>query len=154
LSAYYADIIVTDWQRGTFQSKKEGGRPMINESNFIVRRSGRKENSYYIDYSGAYKITEIAKVVGIDPPALKEKYMDNGASYDEELDVYYFSSIESAKKTIADILKGTKSTQKGRLIFLTEREIECIRKALINEESNTIHVKSRIKDGIFKKLNG
>lgn len=127
---------------------------MVNESNFIVRVSGRKENSCYIDYSGVYKITEIAKVVGIEPPAVREKYLANGATYDEELDVYYFNSLENAKKAIADLLKDMKSGQKGRLVFLTEREIEYIRKALINEESNTIHVRSRIKEGIFKKLNG
>jgi hypothetical protein len=46
-----------------------------------------------------------------------------------------------------------KSDQKGRIISLTDAEIEYIRKALINEGSNTIHLKNSIKDAIFKKLN-
>jgi len=126
---------------------------MISESNFIVRISGRRENSYYIDYQGEYKVTEISKVVGIEPSAIKEIYLANEADYEESLDVYYFPSIEKAKKTIADILRNMKSEHKGRLIFLTESEIEYIRKALINEGANTIHVKNSIKDAIFKKLN-
>jgi hypothetical protein len=52
------------------------------------------------------------------------------------------------------ILKKTRSEMKGKAVFLSENEIEYIRKALINEGSNTIHVKSKIKDAIFKKLNG
>ena len=43
--------------------------------------------------------------------------------------------------------------KRGRAVYLTEREIEYIRAALINENNNTIHVSSKIKDQIFKKLN-
>ena len=127
---------------------------MLNESNFIVRTSGRRSGSCYIDYQGAYKLIEIAKIAGMEPPALRGKYLANGAEYDEELDIYYFGSIESAQRAISDILHDIKTVHRGRLILLTEREIEYIRKALINEGSNNIHVTSRIKDGIFKKLNG
>jgi hypothetical protein len=52
-----------------------------------------------------YNTTEISKLVGIEASAIMEKYLDNGAEYDESLDVYYFSSLESARKTISDILK-------------------------------------------------
>lgn len=127
---------------------------MLNESNLIIRKSGRKDNSYYIDYSGIYKIVDISKAVGISAPAVRDIYVSNGAEYDESLDVYYFNSSENANKAIAEILKKTKSALKGKAIFLTENEIEYIRKALINEGSNTIHVKNKIKDAIFKKLNG
>lgn len=127
---------------------------MVYESNFIVRLSGRRDKSYYIDYSGVYKLTDISKITGIEPAALKEKYLANGAVYEEGLDVYYFNNIEAAKKTISDVLGNMKSEQKGRIVYLTEAEVEFIRKALINEGANTIHVKNKIKDAIFKKLNG
>lgn len=126
---------------------------MVNESNFIVRTSGKRTNSYYIDYSGVYKITEIAKITGLEPSAVKEHYQNNGAVYDENQDVYYFASIEAAKSTIAGIFSNVRSELKGRLLYLTEAEVEYIRKALINEGSNTIHLKNSIKDAIFKKLN-
>ncbi len=126
---------------------------MINESNFIVRISGRKENSYYIDYQGVYKITEISKVTGVEVPKLKEIYLGNGAAYDESLDVYYFGSLDKAKNAVSEILRGARADQKGRIIFLTEAEIEHIRRALINENANTLHLSNKIKDSIFKKLN-
>lgn len=126
---------------------------MFNESNFIVRVSGRRENSYYIDYSGIFKITEIAKITGVEAPAIREKYLANGAIYDEDQDVYYFSSLESAQKAVGDVLKNMKPEQKGKIVYLTEAEIEYIRKALINEASNTLHISTRVKDAIFKKLN-
>lgn len=126
---------------------------MVSETNFIVRMSGRRENSWYIDHLGAYKVTEIAKVAGLEPSRVRELYLNNGAIYDEDQDVFYFGSIETAKKAISDVLKSMKSEQKGRLIFLTEAEVEFIRKALINEGSNTIHLSSKVKDAIFKKLN-
>lgn len=126
---------------------------MINESNFIVRLSGKKEGLYYIDYLGTYKITEISKVAGMEASAVREKYLENGAAYDQEVDVYYFNSIDSAKKTIESILKNMKSDKKGKVVVLTEAEIEYIRKALINEGANSLHVRNKIKDAIFNKLN-
>lgn len=126
---------------------------MVNETNMIVRRSGKSDSSYYIDYSGIYKVLEISKATGMSAPALKELYVSNGATYDADQDVYYFSSFDGAKKVIGEILKNTKAELKGRAVYLTENEIEYIRKALINEQSNTIHVKNKIKDAIFKKLN-
>jgi hypothetical protein len=127
---------------------------MVSDSNFIVRVSGRKENSFYIDYQGSYKISDISIIVGIDPPAVKEKYVSHGGIYDENLEVYYFNSIEAANSVIADILKSIKPEKNGRLICFTEKEIEYLRKALINEGVNTIHVSNKTKDAIFKKLNG
>jgi len=126
---------------------------MISESNFVVRVSGRKKDTYYIDYIGMYKISDIAKIAGANVLEIKEKYLENGAEYDEELDVYYFNSIESAKKAISSILKNVKANKLGRMVLLTDTEIEYIRQALINEGSNTIRVNNKIKDAIFKKLN-
>jgi hypothetical protein len=126
---------------------------MVSESNFIVRMSGRKADCWYIDYAGVYKAVEIAKVSGMEASVVKEIYINNGGSYDETQDVYYFPDIDKAKKAVSDILKKMKSDQKGRIISLTDAEIEYIRKALINEGSNTIHLKNSIKDAIFKKLN-
>jgi glycosyltransferase involved in cell wall biosynthesis len=73
------------------------GWSMLNESNFIVRISGRRENSFYIDYQGVYKATDISKIAGLEAPKVKEIYLNNGAVYDGDLDVYYFAGIDAAK---------------------------------------------------------
>ena len=125
----------------------------VSESNFIVRKSGRENESYYIDYLGVYKIVSISKLVRLDAVLIKEIYQKYDAVYFNELDVYYFKEIGKAKNAIADILKNIKSEQKGRIIQLTEAEIEYIRQALINEGVNSIRVNSKVKDNIFKKLN-
>lgn len=125
----------------------------ISESNFIVRKSGQQENSFYIDYLGIYKVVEISKLVHLDSSFLKEKYLKHGAVYNDKLDVYYFSSIDEAKNAITEILKSLKPDQKGRIVQLTEAEIEYIRQALINEGVNNLRVSSKVKDNIFKKLN-
>ena len=126
---------------------------MISESNFVVRISGRKKDTYYIDYLGVYKISDIAKIAGANVSEIKEKYLENGAEYDADMDVYYFNSIESAKKTISSVLKKVGANKLGRAVLLTDAEIEYIRQALINEGSNTIRVNNKVKDAIFKKLN-
>lgn len=127
---------------------------MVNQSNFIIRMSGRRASNYYIDYTGAYKVIDIAKITGLDSTAVKEIYAGNGAVYDEAQDVYYFGSLKSANKAIKEIFGNVRAELKGRLVYLSEAEVEYIRKALINEGSNTIHLKNKIKDEIFKKLNG
>lgn len=127
---------------------------MVNQSNFIVRMSGRRADNYYIDYSGTYKVIDIAKITGLEPSAIKEIYTGNGAVYDDSQEVYYFGSLESAKKAIAEIFGNVRTELRGRLVYLSEAEVEYIRKALINEGSNTIHLNNKIKDEIFKKLNG
>jgi len=126
---------------------------MVDESNFIVRSSGRKQGSFYIDYSGAYKITEIAKVVDLKPSIIHKIYVDNDAVFDEDADVYYFGSLEAARKAISTLYSKIRSEKRGKFVFLTMAEIEYIRKALINEDSNAIHVKKDIKDKLFEKLN-
>jgi len=125
----------------------------ISESNFIVRKSGQQDNSFYIDYLGIYKVEEISKLVHLETSFIKEKYIKHGAVHSEQLDVYYFNDIDQAKSAISEIVKSVKSDQKGRIIQLTEAEIEYIRQAMINEGANNLRVNSKVKDNIFKKLN-
>ena len=127
---------------------------MVNQSNFIVRMSGTRSGDCYIDYSGKYKVADLAKITGLDKAEIKGIYVRNGAIYDESQEVYYFGSVEAANRAIAELFAKVRADLKGRLICLSEAEVEYIRKALINEGSNTIHLKSKIKDEIFKKLNG
>lgn len=126
---------------------------MVNQSSFVVRKSGRRENNYYIDYSGSYKAEDIAKITGLKPATVKEIYAGHGAIYDESQEVYYFGSIEAAKNAAAQIFGRVRASLKGKTVNLTEVEVEYIRQALINEGSNTIHLKNKIKDEIFRKLN-
>ena len=46
--------------------KETGGACMIDTLNFIVRSSGRVDGSFYIDYMGFYKATDIAKTAKAD----------------------------------------------------------------------------------------
>jgi len=126
---------------------------MIDTANFIVRRSGRKEGHYYIDYVGLYRAADISKTAGVDMGKLKSIYESNGAIQDTELDIFYFDTIISAQKTISDIFASMKKTKKGRVVMLTEPEIEYIRKALIIDGSGFAGTNNKIKDTIFKKLN-
>jgi hypothetical protein len=126
---------------------------MVNESGFVVRKSGRHADNYYIDYSGSYRADDIAKLTGLKPSLVVAVYADHGAILDESQEVYYFGSTEAAKSAIGEIFGKIRADHKGKLVNLSEAEIEYIRQALINEGSNTIHLKSRIKDEIFKKLN-
>jgi hypothetical protein len=102
---------------------------------------------------GVFKLTDISKLTHLEVQFLKEKYMEHGATYFSDLDVYYFHDVDETKKAISDIMKNLKTEQKGRIIQLTEAEIEYIRQALINEGVNNIGIGSKIKDNIFKKLN-
>ena len=127
---------------------------MLNLSNFIVRTSGTREGSFYIDYQGTFKLNELGKLTGLSESILKDIYTINGGMYDKSKDVYYFSSNESAKEAVLSIFNKLDSKHKGRVVTFTENEIEFLRRALINEGSNTINMNTKIKDEIFKKLNG
>jgi hypothetical protein len=126
---------------------------MGKQGNYILRRSGRDSKHYYIDNQGYYKVSDIAKISGIELPSLISMYKEYAAEYCRELDVYYFDSAEKARKLIEAILKKSGQKSNERMILLTDKEIEYIRLALINEGSNTIRIDNRIKDEIFKKLN-
>lgn len=127
---------------------------MLDTANFIVRSSGKQKGRYYIDYVGLYRAAEIAKAAKVDLERLTGIYLENGGVLDEELSIYYFDSMISAQKTISDIFAIMKRSNKGRMVTLTEAEIEYIRKALINDGSGFAGVNNRLKDSIFKKLNG
>jgi len=126
---------------------------MVNQSGFIVRKSGIREDGYYIDYAGAYTIGDIAKLTGVKAAKITQIYSDHGAIFDDSQNVYYFRSSEAAKNAIGELFANVSPHRKAKAVYLSEAEIEFIRRALINEGSNTLSLKSKIKDEIFKKLN-
>lgn len=127
---------------------------MKTDYGFTIRTSGKRNGSFYIDYRGYYKVAEIAKVLGISPIDVKLIYGENEAVIDDENEVFYFSTSEKAQTAINRLIESMPKEKRGRAVYLTEGEVEYIRKALINENNNTIHVSSKIKDQLFKKLNG
>jgi len=127
---------------------------MINESNFIVRASAKREGNYYIDYSGQYKVSGIALVSGLEIPDVQSIYLKNGGDLDQNQDVFYFNSIQNARTAVSDIMSKTGQKTFGKLVFLTDTEIEYIRNALIKEGSNSVSLNRKVKDEIFLKLNG
>ena len=126
---------------------------MIDTSGFIIRSSGRKADSFYIDYFGHYKVSEISKESKIDAEKLSGIYISNGGILDTALDVFYFNDIGDARKTLDSIFSSMKKKDRGRAIIFTGAEIEYIRSALINE-SGFAGINNKLKDEIFKKLNG
>ena len=44
---------------------------MKTDYGFTVRISGKRMNSFYVDYKGYYKLGELAKVLGISPVDVK-----------------------------------------------------------------------------------
>ena len=130
-----------------------GGAFMIDTQNFIVRSSGKVDGRYYIDYIGLYKAADIAKTAGIELKKLRGIYLSNGGALDGSQDIYYFESMINAQKTISEIFSVMKKADKGRAVMLTEAEIDYIRNALINE-AGFAGIDNRLKDTIFRKLNG
>jgi hypothetical protein len=126
---------------------------MVYESNFLVRKSGKRENSFYIDYTGSYTVRDLSKILGLKASIVEDIYKRHGAIHDETLDIYYFESADDARASLEDILGEITPDNIGRAVYLTNEEIELIRQALINEGVNTIGTKSKIKDTIFRKLN-
>ncbi|MDD2504558.1 MAG: hypothetical protein PHG58_12060 [Clostridia bacterium] len=127
---------------------------MVNESGFIVRKSGIRQGDYYIDYAGTYTVGDIAKLTGVKAAKIMEIYSENGAIFDDVQNVYFFRSTESAKNAVGELFANVKPEKKAKAVYLSEAEVEYIRRALINEGSNTLYLKGTIKDEIFKKLNG
>ncbi len=126
---------------------------MVNDKNFIVRASAKKATCHYIDYLGQYQISDLSKLTGISESELNSIFTENKGSFNDELQVFYFNSVKDAEAAIKGILSNVKPEIHERALYLTEPEIEYIRQALINEVSSTIHIKNKIKDDIFKKLN-
>ncbi|PKM95751.1 MAG: hypothetical protein CVU84_02810 [Firmicutes bacterium HGW-Firmicutes-1] len=123
----------------------------MRNNGFMVRKSGVKDGNYYIDFEGEYIPENIKKLTGID--SITDIYKNNKGEYDEEHDVYYFPSVDNAENAINDLVKLLRKSDHVRKVELTESEIEYIRRALINEDSNVIFTKNKIRESIFDKLN-
>lgn len=123
----------------------------MRNNGFMVRKSSIKEKGYYIDFEGEYSIDGIKKLTGID--TIQAIYLEYKAIYDEEREVYYFESEDIADQAITALVKLLRKSEHVRKVELTESEIEYIRRALINEDSNVIFTKNKIRESIFDKLN-
>lgn len=125
---------------------------MVLKDAFIIRESGF-EKSFYVDYRGVYSTDALEEVVGIDSQELNRIYEACNGVYNAERQVYYFHSREDAADAIDAVWLKVRPSLKGKALYLTEKEVEYIRRALINEDSNIISMNKAIKDGIFNKLN-
>ncbi len=125
---------------------------MVNNG-FALRRSGVKEGFFYIDLAGEFQPDMIKKATGISTDKIIEIYKENKGEYNEQFDVYYFSSQADGENVIKALSKLLKKSEQVRTVELTESEIEYIRRAMINEDSNVIFTKSKIRESIFDKLN-
>lgn len=123
------------------------------KSNFIIRASGVMEGYFYIDFEGEYHPDRIHLITDVPIEKIVEIYKNHGGVYNEKYDVYYFETRAAAEDVIELMAKKIKPAKNVRQVELTEQEIEYIRKALINEDSNLIFTKGKIRDSIFEKLN-
>jgi len=120
---------------------------------FMIRNSAMKPNQFYIDFDGEYEISGISTCTGITENTIHHIYDNHGGFFDSERNVYYFDEYGKAGSVINDLRGRLKPAKIGRTVTLTEEEIEYIRRALINEDSNVIYTQSKIRDAIFDKLN-
>ncbi len=120
---------------------------------FIVKKSKLDDESYYIECNGSYKITEISTHTGISKDKLNEMYNKYEGRYNDNKSLYYFSDYNRCVSLVEELNKNSLFSKNQRTISLTEEEIEYIRRALINEDSNIIFTNGKIRDSIFRKLN-
>lgn len=120
---------------------------------FMIRESALKQGQFYIDFGGEFEVSNISAVTGITENNIDQIYERNGGVYNSEKNVYYFSHRGNAADAVNDLRSLLRPARMGRTVELTEEEIEYIRRALINEDSNIIYTKSKIRDAIFDKLN-
>lgn len=120
---------------------------------FMIRNSAMKDNMYYIDFNGEYEISGISSCTGITENYIHHVYEDNQGVYDPERKVYYFKERGYAAEAVNTLQERVIPSRTTRTVELTEEEIEYIRRALINEDSNIIYTNSRIRSNIFNKLN-
>jgi len=125
---------------------------MVVKNHFTVRNSAKVEG-YYIDYLGNYSILALSENLEIDQALITSVFEKYSSQYNTEFGVYYFASKDKATQAIEVLVSAVPANKRGRAIYLTDKEIELIRKALINEDNNFLTVKSSLKDEIFKKLN-
>ena len=122
-------------------------------NSFMIRQSAMRSGAYYIDFNGEYEISGISSCTGIPENTIHHIYEDNEGSYDSTRNVYYFEQHGFAAEAVNALRERVNPARVGRTVTLTAEEIEYIRKALINEDSNIIYTKSKIRDSIFDKLN-
>ncbi|MBC7959317.1 MAG: hypothetical protein H7X94_05580 [Vallitaleaceae bacterium] len=125
----------------------------MKNNGFALRKSGVKEGFYYIDFEGEYQPEKIKKTTGISVEKILQIFSESNGVYSESLDVYYFDSEDAGSEAIKALVKLLKKSEHVRQVELTESEIEYIRRALINEDSNVIFTKGKIRESIFDKLN-
>lgn len=125
---------------------------MVVKNHFTVRNSA-KVDGYYIDYLGNYSVTGLKEELDISEELIISTFEKYSMAYDDTIGVYYFGSKDKANTAIDILVAAVPANQRGRAVYLTDKEIELIRKALINEDSNLLTVKASLKDQIFKKLN-
>lgn len=125
---------------------------MVVKNHFTVRSSAKVEG-YYIDYLGNYSVVALSENLELDSALITSVFDKYSNQFDTEFGVYYFASKDKANQAIDVLVAAVPASKRGRAIYLTDKEIELIRKALINEDNNFLTVKPSIKDEIFKKLN-
>lgn len=126
---------------------------MIYADDFRVEKSWLIEGNFYIEYRDISSITALSEITRIKAEKIEKIFTKNNGVYSQENGIYYFSDYNDAENAMKQLLEHVKTARKTRTINLTDKEIEYIRKALVNENSNIIHVDNRIKDEIFRKLN-
>lgn len=122
-------------------------------NDFMIRQSALKDGQYYIDFRGEYEIGVISHKTRITENVINHAYQENKGVYDSERQVYYFPKRGNAADAAKILSDNLKQSGISRTVELTEDEIEYIRKALINEDSNIIFTKNTIRASIFDKLN-
>lgn len=125
----------------------------VGNNGFVLRKSGVREGAYYIDFSGEFQPEMIKKETGINADKIVGIYQEHKGEYNEQVDVYYFPSQIDGENAIKALVKLLKKSDHVKTVELTEGEIEYIRRAMINEDSNVIFTKSKIRESIFDKLN-
>ncbi len=120
---------------------------------FMIRQSALQDNCYYIDFDGEYEIAGISRTTGITENEIHHIYEDNHGVFTADKHVYYFEKRGNAADAVESLNARLRPSKVGKTITLTEEEIEYIRKALINEDSNIIYTNTKVRDGIFDKLN-
>lgn len=125
---------------------------MIVKNHFAVRQSSDSDH-FYIDYHGWYTLQDLHVHLQLDTKILHSTYEKYSCEYEEVKGVYYFSSKEKAQAVIDILISSVPSNEVAKAVYLTEHEIEIIRKALINEDNNFLTGKKSSKDEIFRKLN-
>lgn len=122
-------------------------------SQFMIRTSALGEENFYIDFNGEYEVYKIASCTGINENIIDDTYNIYSGKYSKEKNVYYFNKRGNAVEVVEVLTDKLKRSMVTRTVDLTENEIEYIRKALINEDSNIIFTNNGVRTSIFNKLN-